>query len=154
MAFFVIATGFKPVTGCSVVSYSIQLSYAAIAKLIELLLVVTATGFKPVTGCSVVSYSIQLSYAAIAKLIELLLVVTATGFKPVTGCSVVSYSIQLSYAAIIYCSFVLTGAKIRTFFENASVLLKLFSKNYSMKRELNNCQPSVKPTFQSLDGEL
>ena len=45
-------------------------------------------------------------------------------------------------------------AKIRTFFENASVLLKLFSKNYSMKRELNNCQPSVKPTFQSLDGEL
>ena len=28
--FFVTATGFKPVTGCSVVSYSIQLSYAAI----------------------------------------------------------------------------------------------------------------------------
>ena len=50
--------------------------------------------------------------------------------------------------------FVLTGAKIRTFFENASVLLKLFSKNYSTKRELNSCQPSVKPTFQSLDGEL
>ena len=40
------------------------------------------------------------------------------------------------------------------FFENASVLLKLFSKNYSTKRELNSCQPSVKPTFQSLDGEL
>lgn len=30
--FFVIATGFKPVTGWSVVSYSIQLSYAAIVS--------------------------------------------------------------------------------------------------------------------------
>ncbi len=86
---------------------------------------------------------------------QIVFFVTATGFKPVTGWSVVSYSIQLSYGAIpVYCSFVLTGAKIRTFFENASVLLKLFSKNYSTKRELNSCQPSVKPTFQSLDGEL
>ena len=88
-----IATGFKPVTGWSVVSYSIQLSYATLLSIVE----VTATGFKPVTGWSVVSYSIQLSYAAILFSEK----VIATGFKPVTGWSVVSYSIQLSYAAIV-----------------------------------------------------
>ena len=63
---------------------------------------------------------------------------------------------QLLYSVELrgHCSFVLTGAKIRTFFESASVLAILFSKNYSMKRELNSCQPSVSPTFQSLFGEL
>ena len=63
---------------------------------------------------------------------------------------------QLLYSVELrgHCSFVLTGAKIRTFFESASILATLFSKNYSMKRELNSCHPSVSPTFQSLLGEL
>ena len=47
MEVLVIATGFKPVTGLSVGSYSIQLSYATVYRYF---LRVTATGFKPVTG--------------------------------------------------------------------------------------------------------
>lgn len=62
------------------------------------------------------------------------------------------YSVELRGHYLLF--FCFNGCKDTDFFENASVLLKLFSKNYSMKRELNNCQPSVKPTFQSLDGEL
>ncbi|MCD7924135.1 MAG: hypothetical protein LUI85_05335, partial [Bacteroides sp.] len=50
------------------------------------------------------------------------------------------YSVELRGHCCYY-SFVLTGAKIQTFFENASVLPNLFSKKYSMKWELNGFRP-------------
>ena len=47
--FFVIPTGFNPVTFCSVVRCSIQLSYGTIQCSLCQIKVVTPTGFKPVT---------------------------------------------------------------------------------------------------------
>ena len=75
---------------------------------------VTATGFKPVTGWSVVSYSIQLSYAAF-------LLNKICDRDRIQTCNQLIRS-QLLYSVELrdHC-FVLTGAKIRTFPEIASV---------------------------------
>ena len=62
------------------------------------------------------------------------------------------YSVELRGHCLLFFRF--NGCKDTDFFWKCKRFTKLFSKNYSTKRELNSCQPSVKPTFQSLDGEL